>query len=73
MINEVEGRKILESFRGRPKADVEAVVDILLKVSKFSMDLKESVLEMDLNPIIVQSEGNGAKVVDSRFIVCRNI
>lgn len=69
MIKEIKGYEILEGFRGRPKADTVAVADILMKVSRLSMQLKESVLEMDLNPIIVQSEGNGAKVVDARLIV----
>lgn len=69
MIKELKGHEILEGFRGRPRADTEAVVDILLKVSRLSTELKESVLEMDLNPIMVQPEGKGAKVIDARFVV----
>lgn len=68
MVREIKSYKILDGFRGKPKADVEAIVDILLKVSRLSVDLKDSIAEMDLNPVIVQSEGNGAKVVDARFI-----
>jgi acyl-CoA synthetase (NDP forming) len=68
MIREIKGYKILEGFRGRPKADIEAIIDILFKVSNLALDLKESILEMDLNPIIVREEGNGACVVDVRMI-----
>jgi len=71
MIREIKGYKILEGFRGRPKADIEAIIDILLKVSNLALDLKESILEMDLNPIIVYEEGKGAYVVDVRMFFQR--
>jgi len=72
MVKEIKGYRILEGYRERPKADVEAIVDILLKVSKMSTEMKDSILEMDLNPVIVQSEGNGAKV-DVRFVVPKSL
>lgn len=68
MVNEIKGWKILEGFRGKPKADLKAIVDILMKVSRLATDMSESISELDLNPIIVQSEGRGAKVVDARFV-----
>lgn len=66
MIKEIKGHRILEGFRGKPRSDIDSVVNILLKTSKLAIDLKESIIEMDLNPIIVQAEG--AKVVDVRFV-----
>jgi len=69
MIKEIKGHGILEGFRERPRADIGAITNILLNVSRLSMDLKDSILEMDLNPVIVQSDGNGAKVIDFRFLV----
>lgn len=68
MIGEINGYKILEGFRGKQGADLGAIIDILLKVSKLSIEMKESVEELDLNPVIVKSEGRGAKVVDARFV-----
>lgn len=71
MVREISGYKILEGFRGRPAADIKAITDILLKVSKLSIDKKETVLELDLNPLIVQPAGKGAKAVDARFVVSK--
>jgi acyl-CoA synthetase (NDP forming) len=73
MIRETKGYKLLEGFRGRSKSDLQAIVDILLRVSKLSLDFEESILEMDLNPIIVHEEGAGASVVDLRIITSENI
>lgn len=69
MIQEIKGYKILQGYRGRPKADVAAIIDVLLKVSRLSVDHKGSLVEMDINPLIVLSEGNGAKAVDLRLVV----
>jgi len=68
MIKEIKGYRILEGFRGKTRSDIEAVIDVLLKVSRLSVDLKDIVLEMDLNPIIVGPKDRGAKVVDARLI-----
>lgn len=68
MVKAIKGYEILEGFRGKPKADLHAIIDILLKVSKLSTDMT-SIAELDLNPVIVQAEGRGAKVVDARFVV----
>ncbi|MBW3670804.1 MAG: acetate--CoA ligase family protein, partial [Acidobacteria bacterium] len=43
-------------------ADVDAVVDILLKFSQLCLDLKDEVAEIDINPLLVYEDG--ALVVD---------
>lgn len=73
MIGEIKGHRLLEGFRGKPKSDLKAIVDILLKVSKLSLDLKESILEIDLNPIIVHADGGGASVVDVRIVASKDM
>jgi acetyltransferase len=69
MVKEIRGYKVLEGFRGKPRADRQAIVDILLKVSRLATEMKNWVSELDLNPVIVLPEGRGAKVVDVRFVV----
>ncbi|NIO21025.1 MAG: acetyl-CoA synthetase, partial [Candidatus Aenigmarchaeota archaeon] len=66
MISELKGAKLLEGVRGTPPADIEAVIHILLNVSKLMMDHDE-VDQLDLNPVIVYPEGLCA--VDSRIIL----
>lgn len=63
MISSIKAYPLLTGFRGSPPADVDAVVDILLKVSKLVAQ-HPSIQELDLNPIIVYPKG--AIVVDAR-------
>lgn len=68
MIEEIKAYPILNGFRGRPKADVATLVDILLKASQLAIDFPQ-IDQMDLNPIIVYEEGKGCAVVDARIIL----
>lgn len=66
MIREIRAYKILEGVRGREPADKDAIVDILLKVSKLVTE-HEEIDQLDLNPIFVYSRG--AKAVDTRILI----
>jgi acyl-CoA synthetase (NDP forming) len=67
----VKGYKILEAFRGKPEADVEGIIDILLKISRMAIDLGDVISEIDINPLMVLDKGKGVKAVDA-LIVLRN-
>jgi acyl-CoA synthetase (NDP forming) len=54
----------LDGYRGAPRADVPALEDVLLRVSAL-VEAHPEVAEMDLNPVIVHTEG--ALVVDARI------
>lgn len=69
MITEIKAYPILAGARGEQPADIEAIVDMLLKVSKLVDDLKDYIKEMDLNPVFVYRKGEGAVVVDARIIL----
>ena len=56
MISELKGSKLLEGVRGNPPADIEAIIHVLLNVSKLMMEHDE-VDQLDLNPVIVYKEG----------------
>ena len=66
MIREIRGYRILRGYRGRPPADLEAVKEIILKVSRMVTELRE-IGEVDLNPIHVYEEG--AVAVDVKIIL----
>lgn len=68
MIHEVKGSVLLEGYRGKEKGDLEGVIDVILKVSQLAMDLREEVVELDINPLIVLGEGKGVKAVDALVI-----
>jgi acyl-CoA synthetase (NDP forming) len=65
LLHEIRGFKLLQGYRGRPAADVEALRDILLRVSRLAEDLPE-IVELDLNPVMALSSGKGCRVVDAR-------
>ena len=66
MIKEIKGYPLLKGYRGKEAADIEAIVDILLKTSRMISE-NPRIKEMDLNPIRVYAKG--AKVVDARVIL----
>ena len=66
MIEEIQGKKLLEGFRKIP-ANKELVVDLLLKISKIGQELDKHIDQLDLNPVFVY--GNDLCVVDAKLIL----
>jgi acetate---CoA ligase (ADP-forming) len=66
MIGEVKGlSKILAGYRGHAKADSEALVDALVKVSRLAVWGNEEISSMDINPLAVLPEGEGVRALDA--------
>ena len=59
---------LLDGFRGRPKADLAAAIDAVLKISGFALANAETLAELDINPLIVCAEGKGAWVADALLV-----
>lgn len=68
MIQEIKGYKLLTGFRGRPKADIEAIEKAVVSLSSLVFNHPE-IKEMDINPLIVHGEGQGTTVADCRIIL----
>lgn len=68
MVREIKGFPLLSGFRGRACYDIEALADILTKVSNLLIDNPE-IMELDLNPVRVFEIG--AEVLDARVITQR--
>jgi acyl-CoA synthetase (NDP forming) len=64
MIASIRGRAVLEGARGRPAADVEALVDAIVCLSRFAHDFAATISEIDINPLIVLPRGLGVRAVD---------
>ena len=65
MIEEIAGYPVLAGARGRPRADVDALVDAIVRLSALAVDLKDRVAELDINPLFVFAEGRGVKAADA--------
>jgi acetyl coenzyme A synthetase (ADP forming)-like protein len=68
MVREIRGYRLLEGYRGHPPADVAAIQDVLLRVSRLVEDIPE-IKELDLNPIFALPPGEGCRIVDARIRV----
>lgn len=66
MIREIKSFKLLDGYRGKEKADIASLEDILLKLSSF-INAHPEIKELDLNPIFVYRDG--AVAVDARIIL----
>ena len=64
LIRSVRAAPLLLGHRGTPPADLAALQDILLRVSRLADDLPQ-VAELDLNPVIARPDD--AHVVDARI------
>ncbi len=68
MVRGIRGYRLLEGYRGHPPADVGAIQEVLLRVSRMVEDVPE-IRELDLNPIFALTPGEGCAVVDARIRV----
>ena len=66
MIKTIRAAKVFESFRGQPPADVDAMAECLERLSQLAVDFPE-IEELDINPLIVHAQGQGAHVADVRI------
>ena len=66
MIKEIKGFPILDGYRGKPKADIDAIIDTLMKISNLVTKYEE-IYEMDLNPVFIYEKG--LVCVDARIIL----
>lgn len=66
MFSSLQGRKLMEGYRGSAPVDKDAIISILEAISKLCAQ-NPNITELDLNPVIVYE--HGAVVVDGRAVV----
>jgi acyl-CoA synthetase (NDP forming) len=57
--------KLLSGYRGRPPADVAALVETALACTRYAEANVDKLVELDINPVIVRPVGRGAVAVDA--------
>jgi acyl-CoA synthetase (NDP forming) len=65
MVEGLRGAAVLRGVRGRPPADAEAVVEVVLAVAALCAEVGDEIEAIDLNPILVGKTGAGAVAVDA--------
>ena len=69
MLAELKGAKILDGYRGAPPLDVDAVVDVLVRLSWLIHDHRDRVAEIDINPLFVRGQGKGVVAADALVLL----
>ncbi|MEU8434962.1 acetate--CoA ligase family protein [Streptomyces sp. NPDC029216] len=70
MLRELRGAALLDGVRGAPAADVDALVEVVLRVQRMALELGDELSELDINPLMVLPRGQGAVALDA-LALCR--
>jgi acetyltransferase len=68
MVSEIKGYPILQGVRGRKRADIEALAETLMRLAVLAQDCRNTISEIDINPLIVFDEGRGVTALDALVV-----
>ena len=57
--------RLLDGFRGKPRGDVDALVEVVSGIARYAAAELATLQEIDVNPVIVRPAGKGAVAVDA--------
>ncbi|CAG9193503.1 MULTISPECIES: acetate--CoA ligase family protein [Burkholderia] len=69
MIRALRTWPLLDGYRGRPKADVDALADALVAFSRMAAQLGARLVEAEINPLFVLEAGHGVRAADGVAIL----
>lgn len=64
MVHELKTWPLLDGFRGRPKADLDALVNAIVAFSQMTAQLGDRLVEAEINPLFVLPAGQGVRAAD---------
>jgi acetyltransferase len=67
-VRSIRSFPILRGTRGQAPADIESVIETVLRASQLVTDFPE-IVEMDINPLMVYDQGQGSLMLDARIIL----
>jgi len=65
MISSLKIHPLLNGYRGSEAGDVPALLATLQRVADFVMEKRESLVELEINPLLVRPKGKGVCAVDA--------
>jgi acyl-CoA synthetase (NDP forming) len=71
LIARLKGAQVFGPYRGAP-ADIDALAELMVRLSQFAIDFADDISQIDLNPVLVHASGKGVTVVDA-LVVKRNV
>ncbi len=76
-VSEAEARSMLDAtplgplvagYRGRAAGDVDALVELVVRVGELAHEMRDEPVTIDLNPVAVLPAGHGVRVLDARIV-----
>ena len=68
MLQSLKAYQLLRGYRGSELCDIDALTDIMVKISQYAMSHRDELKELDLNPVFVYPEGKGVSIVDALIV-----
>ena len=68
MIQEIRAYSLLRGVRGEASADMDAIIEAILRIAQLVTDFPE-IVELDINPLLAFEEGRGVMGLDMRLIL----
>ena len=65
MISSLKIHPLLDGYRGSEAGDVPALLATLQRVADFVMEKRDSLVELEINPLLVRRQGKGVCAVDA--------
>ena len=68
MLRSLKAFAVLDGARGRPRADIAAAARAIAPLSRFAVAHRETVSEIDINPLLLMPEGQGVVALDALLV-----
>jgi acyl-CoA synthetase (NDP forming) len=68
-IARLKSAPLLNGYRGRPRADIDAAVQAILAIQRFAIAHAGDLLELDVNPLLVGARGEGVFAADALIVL----
>ena len=68
-LGELKSAPLLQGYRGRPAADIPATVAAIEAIQAFAIAHSESLLELDVNPLLIGAAGEGVFAADALIVL----
>lgn len=69
LLRELKTWPLLDGFRGRPKADVDALLSAIVAFTRMASQLGNRLVEAEINPVFVLTEGQGVRAADGVVVL----
>jgi acyl-CoA synthetase (NDP forming) len=66
---ELKSAPLLSGYRGKPKADIEATIEVILAIQDYAIAEADTLVELDVNPLLVCAQGEGVFAVDALIVL----